>query len=508
MNLKICENPVRIFNKHTRKFEFVRCGKCSICLNIRQSSLVQRMEEESKCWRYCVFFTLTFDEKSIPHFVLSPDNRFLVDPHTGLTVDMDDLNSSFKTLSPVARRLYVCRRRFIPYVTVKHGQDFIKRLRYYFNSLIKNTHDQKILRYVCVSEYGPSLYRPHIHGVLWFNSRTFAGSVQDLISKAWPFGRVDCSFVKSSASSYVARYVSCTTGLPRVYLHRELRPFIIFSKFPAIGSFLSTSEELREIFVEGSVTRTLEDRKSLSVKDVPLWRSFESRLFPKVKSFADLSHRDRVTLYSVYRQSECEHFEDFLTWCINIVKCHNSEFSPIRTFVSSYLNDLFIENESSVHPERYYSLRNLYYVSRHVYFQRLIFGVSLDYYVGRIENYYSKKELFKLKNFYLFQEEFSKQYGTALPLVYMYDNSKELVDSRHSSLVDFGFDVSGDIFFERDVIYARGLFEVLSFVQFEYNRKIQRDSLKSKKKNDYLDWVSNHSVYKHKLNFDFYKSYA
>ena len=504
MNLRVCETPVRLFNKQTGRFDFVRCGKCNTCLNIRQSSFVQRMEEESKCWRYTVFFTLTFDDKNIPHFVLADNNRFLSDPHTGLCIDLDDLQGYDPKLSPVARRLYVCRRRFIPYVTVKHGQDFIKRLRYYFNSLLKNTHDKKILRYVLVSEYGPSTYRPHLHGILYFDSEVAAKSIEDLIFKAWSFGRVDCSFVKSSASSYVARYVSCTTGLPRVYLHKQIRPFMLSSKCPAIGTLLATSQELYQIFINGSVQRTIQDNKSMSFKDVPLWRSFESRLFPKIQSFNVLSHRDRVTLYSVYSQSCCESFEDFLTWCSNQVRCHVG-YPYVHTVVSSYLLSLIDQNTNSTHPDRYYNLRNLFYLSRHVIHQARVFGVSLEFYVERIENYYSRKELFKLRNFYLFQSEISHKHVDPLTLLFLYDNYNDYI-SDPGSLKSFDSIDLGLFSFQLSNAYD--IFKVLCDAQNSFNAKIQRDSLKSKKKNDYLDWISNHSVYKHKLNFNFYRDYA
>lgn len=523
MNMQICESPVRIFDKEQGKFMYVRCGKCNTCRNMKSSTWIQRINQESQCWPYSVFFTLTFDESHVPHLVLSPNNSYLVDPNTGLIVDPSEVNGYSPNLSNVERRLYICRRRFIPYVTPRIAQDFIKRLRYYFTSYLKNYHDSKILRYFLVSEYGPSTYRPHIHGILWFKSEAASKVIHQLILKAWSFGAVDCSFVKSSASSYVARYVNCTSGLPRIYLHKQIRPFMLCSKQPPIGTLLSTTQELSEIFVNGSVQRNIIDYQSLSSKDVPLWRSFESRLFPKIRSFNVLNHRDRVTLYSVFGCSQAECFEDFLTWTYNQI----DESSPsYNTFMGQYLSFICNQDSNSVKPDQHYSLKHLYYVSKHVFYQRTVFGCSLDYYVDRIENYYNNKELYKLRNFYQFQADFARDNPCgASPLLFMYENwdclfKTQVIDNEitnynccDSRLSTFGFELfdMDNIYPYYDIYEFRRALDVFSYDvkhMKDFNMKVQRDSMKTKKKNEYLQWIDSNEFYKRNFNFNYFKTYA
>ena len=531
MQLKICENPVKVFNKFTHRFEYMKCGKCNTCRNIRNATWTDRLIQESQCFPYTVFFTLTFDDHNVPMLSLDPDGHSLVDVHSSLVVDLNDL-PNYSNMSPLKRRLYVHKRKFIPYVTSDVAQRFVKRLRYYFNTLLLHTNENKTLRYFIVSEYGPSTYRPHLHGLLFFFSRSFASRYEGFLSKAWSFGRVDSSFVRDSAASYVARYIDSNKALPRIYLHKQIRPFLLCSKQPPIGTLLCTTEEVKEIFYKGATKRIIHDYKRNKFKDVPLWRSLKSKLFPKIQCFDSFNHSQRVALYGCYKYSGSESFSDFAFWALNIVN-QGSEFGlDNRSFLGSYLTYLFSLDSLSSRPQSYFALRNFYYVCKRVFLQASVFNVDLDFYVDRIENFYSLQSLENLKEFYEFQSDFMRLHRDTRLLLFLYhDYSFSLIDRLSSNgsylmsydiniLSQFGFnlshvrydyvdsalDVHQLVYYE--LCSVRYHFDDLSESSRLFNLKIFNQSLKNKKKNDYLHWIENNDYYSKNFNFNFFKEYA
>lgn len=552
MNLSICENPIRVFSKTLHRFIYVKCGKCNTCRNIRNNTWVDRLVQESQCWKYSVFFTLTFDDKHLPVLSLDSDGHTLVDVNDGFSVDLNDL-PNYASCCPVKQRLYVHKRKFIPYVTSDIVQKFLKRLRYYMFTLLKNTNEKKTLRYFIVSEYGPSTYRPHIHGILFFGSDTFASRYEEMLCKAWSFGDVNSSFVRDSCASYVARYVDCNYALPRVYLHRQIRPFLLCSKQPPIGTLLCTKKELSQIFHKGIVRRTIHDYKRNKFKDVPLWRSLKDRLFPKIQSFDTFSHSQRVTLYGCYRYFQgytlghhieyaCDStfpddydfdcFREFLGFVYWIIHQSDDYGVSNNTFLCSYLRFLFDQDSLSSRPGSFYCLRNFFYISKRVVTQCESFGCSLDYYVDRIENFYSVNALDELKRFYEFQNDFVCKHRDSRLLLFMYPDLVRHFDELFSSAVPelftydlnvlgcFGFDLTSldyqyiDVAFDSNChlkkvyCFCRDQFLKYDSVSVRFNAKIFKDSLKNKKKNDYLHWIENNEAYNKTFGFDFFKDYA
>lgn len=410
MYLAVCEHPVRLKDNKTHKFMYVPCGKCPTCCNRRASTVVERLEQESQCHAFTLFFTLSYDEKNCPRLYYEQAFNRLFDPERETYVDLSEIKD-FKPSS----RLYVARRKAIPYVYWKDVQDFFKRLRYYVERVTHATGEKKTIRYYVVSEYGPSTYRPHYHGLLWFDSPTLGRCIHELICKSWTLGDVKQSFVSGKAERYVARYVSSVASLPKVYLHKSLRPKSVSSSCPAVGTLEVNSKEVREIFERGLVERVVHSQRTHKSKISPLWRTFENRLFPKIARFNEFNHNERVTLYSVYRLCPVDGFEAFIEWIKEQI------MKPYRTWLADELISMyFADKNDNVYVNRYNRLKKLYYVSSRVYHQRVIFGVDLDYYVRKIEDYYNNKEQFKLRNFYGFQSDFARQYKTSVPLIYIY----------------------------------------------------------------------------------------
>lgn len=491
MYLSVCEHPLRI--KTDGRFQYVPCGKCPTCLNRRSSRIVERLEQESQCHAYVLFFTLSYDERHCPKMYYDYEFNRLFDPDRENYVDLSEIKD-FKPSS----RLYLARRKEIPYADFEDIKKFFKRLRYYIGCVLHATREEKKIRYYVVSEYGPSTYRPHYHGLLWFDSFILARCIYELISKSWAFGRIDTQFVTGKAESYVARYVSCTASLPKVYLHKFLRPKSVCSQSPSVGTLEINSKEVREIFDGCLVERVLHSQRSHKSKISPLWRTFEDRLFPRITGFDKFSHCQRVTLYSVYSIAPVEGFKNFVDWIFELSR------KDYRTWLSDYLISLLdIELNEHKYVEHFYRLRKLYYISSRVYHQRRIFGVSLDFYVSKIDEYWSKKKMFSLKNFYGFQENFVRLHQDTRPLIYMYPESEDIWNIPYWRLSQFGFDTSTHLSLSASIDAAKELLR-LNYSEFVgLNHKIFFDNRKTKKRNDYIESINDTD----KFNFNLLKDY-
>lgn len=127
MIFSMCTRPITIKNPDPHKFLGVTlqvpCGSCPECLKSRQDSWKLRLMEESNNWKYLYFFTLTYNDDSLP-----------------LTAD---------GLSTASKR---------------DVQLWLKRFRIaYFRSKLVPFHG----KYFICAEYGPNgTHRPHYHGLL------------------------------------------------------------------------------------------------------------------------------------------------------------------------------------------------------------------------------------------------------------------------------------------------------------------------------------------------------
>ena len=106
----------------------VPCGKCIECLKDRQNSWKIRLTEEARDHLYVYFFTLTYNDESVP---------YTYDERTGERVN---------------------------HVRKSDVQLWTKRHRIAYERLFKRDIDFK---YFICSEYGPNTGRPHYHGILF-----------------------------------------------------------------------------------------------------------------------------------------------------------------------------------------------------------------------------------------------------------------------------------------------------------------------------------------------------
>lgn len=126
----MCFSPVVMRQKDAFGVEVVQefpCGKCLECLKDKQHAWKIRLVEEARDHKFVYFFTLTYNDDSVP-FTTLPD---------GTKVN---------------------------HVSKYDIQLWIKRCRIKLERKLKREID---LKYFVTSEYGPNTGRPHYHGIIF-----------------------------------------------------------------------------------------------------------------------------------------------------------------------------------------------------------------------------------------------------------------------------------------------------------------------------------------------------
>lgn len=396
MEIFKCLNPRVIRNPYNGELMTVPCGCCKACQHHRSVSWAERLEIERYSHEYCSFVTLTYDNAHMRNVYI--DNGLIIDDSDPLNnVICGDLYDSC-TLSDVdeaflkkVRRINICKSSDI--------QMFVKRLR---NRLNENetTSFKRTLRYFAVQEYGPRTFRPHWHLLLFFESRFLADNLLQVVSACWTddnraknnssIGRVDAQHVIKSASTYVAGYLSSLNDLPSFYCHPYLRPKMLCSRFPAIGTLFINEEKIKEIFVTANPKTVVFSYRTQSVISVPLPHSIRDRLFPKIKGFDSFSINELRRLYNLAETLDVSSYDEFEEKVCDILKNK-------LDFVSEYLYRICSEFPST--------LRRFYCMIRRVSYNATIFGVSINDYVDKIIEFYQNTETEKYKDWVISLDE-------------------------------------------------------------------------------------------------------
>lgn len=393
-----------------------------MCLKRKSDEWVQRLDVERKCWKYCVFYTLTYAPESVP-YLSNIDNAYLADlthihqaaGEKSPLINIGDLMNKC-TMDEKKRLLsFLDSREQFPYLSVYDSQKFIKRLRKNLKNKIKATfkdYDEKdyFIRYYHIGELGSTTFRPHYHGLLFFSSEKEASVIQEVICKSWQLGIVDSSFVAESNSRYLAKYLNCDSNMPAIYRDKSIRPFAIFSRRSPIGTLYFNDTQVREIFDSCTPSMLADYTKEISLKRVPLWKTFENRLFPKLALFNQISHFDRIKLYraSLYFSQNYElefGAADFAHYMLN----HAKDEMYCTGFLALYKR--YIDALQHFNDDIFGSLMRWFYISNRVCTQAAAFNITVDDYVEHIERYVINKESENLKEQLRFEEKFSQDYS-------------------------------------------------------------------------------------------------
>ena len=512
LHITSCLHPQRIRNKFTNEMVIVPCGKCEACITTKQQRLVQRLDMERLSWKYCVFTTLTYDNEHLP-ILKNLDKTYLVDvspsrvhPIKGvLNINIEDSLHNIHRYNTVDLnktseliQLFTAKFGGVPYLSSVDIQRFIKRLRITllrkYNKYEFQEKNSPSFRYFCCGEYGPSTYRPHYHVLLFFNSEFFAAHVQEFIRECWKFGYTDTSFVAKTNSSYVAGYCNSFAHLPALYQIREIRPFALYSKHPALGTLAYSSETLKSQFLSCDVTQCFLNTTSKVPLNVPLWRTFQDSLYPKLPYFGSLSINHRDKLYGICEKKTFSQSDRCFRRFVNMVDSSPSDY------VKTYL-DKMRQTDGNL-MQKYY---RWYSVCMRALCQSEVFGISVKEYIQCIEKFYAHKETQLLNS----QYEFEKQYSNSNDITQIIGLDKQFWDSLSSAILA-GYDVSDldaceylyiksfekldlDLLFNEDLDVRRTYLYQLDFecsdeyLFFKHEKcSIYETSSKTKRKNDYL----------------------
>lgn len=413
----------------------VPCGQCDACRNVHTSQWVQRMQIESQNHKYTYFITLTYNDQNLPLCRLDNGYIYRYDEHCNFQYRV-----SSSHLDEVKDLIYLKKHGsdFLPSVDRRDPQLFFKRLRINIDRNIHNEQSKKIRYFLC-AEYGGKYRRPHYHAIIWFDNDELSKSFEHLVSESWKKGYINSQTVTSSAAQYVAKYVSSFDNLPTLLSLNETRPFILCSRKPIIGFSGISSKEARKIVLSSALSTSFYNPKVGKYVDVPLFRSFENKLFPKCKGFSKLTFDERVLLYRLYRPeaerklfnlykalTDVDFYKDKKCLLEKVLRVGVLDPKHYLMFIPSSDRlqlerialkiDLFSENDNLI----YYSFINALRLSKRL--QLYAFDLSIDFndYLTSLDDYYHKKSLDQFKQSYVYQQNFVLDHPDEVPSLIMF----------------------------------------------------------------------------------------
>lgn len=503
MKLGCCEHPVRVVDRISGEVRYVPCGKCDSCRGARSAGWCERIAKEMFCHKYNLFVTLTYNDDFVPR--LYRDGNMLVDDVYGLGLDLADIGYYDW---PQKDRDFVDNAPFFNYCRIKDLQGFIKRLRRYIDFFVFDENEDTKIRYFACSEMGETYLRPHFHIVFFFDSDILSEKIGELLSKAWTLedksiGELKYEYIKSATFTYVARYVNSIGHLPKVFQCKELRPKSVCSKRPFIG-FNALSDEERKELVYSQTPYLRGQRKNdagiYEACNVPLWRSFEDYLWPKISGYCRISDSLRVDLYKLPFVFPCEKSEEFVdkvaVWSRDYASCNSVAF-----YIHKLLDlpDDFIDKvDAGFEHVNSHAVETYYYCGLRVAKLAAHYGVSFDCYLRWLFQYYAQsKPSWQLSEWFRLCEEYSLRRSDELRDMIMLDAtifervrslSYDIAKLRYGLLVgSYGIDF--DEFYFYGTTNSRSLSvynitEVRDFISLSH--KIAESSRKTKRKNDYM----------------------
>lgn len=334
-----CFHPRKVTNRYTHETLFVRCGTCPSCLVHRSNTQCALISNMSSRFKYAYFFTLTYSDEFVPRVSIEvveregadteidaymsdsdprhlpyDDSRYVIAAtylprsgcfrvhDSGRVRDFSQTEESYQFTHPLSGKeiqdlliasngRYDFTRKCVVFPSIDECRNeilvlnpydqnlFFKRLR----KLIAEKYDEKICYYL-VSEYGGRTYRPHWHGILFFNSDELTSSICELVSKSWSYGRTDCSLSRGSAAGYVASYINSFVDLPEFFnRHKKIRPRSYHSKGLSVNKLFCQSSDISKL---QEVSSSCFDGFSVPINGeyvtVKPSRSYERTVFPRI----------------------------------------------------------------------------------------------------------------------------------------------------------------------------------------------------------------------------------
>lgn len=397
MNLVGCLHPVEIRHKYTNELIAVPCGKCEYCRQVRNNIWTQRLQVEAANSSYCLFVTLKYDDANVPRvhadyidgvYTLYCDEN---ERDSGLYEEFDG-NDKYVTARYAnlgTGSLYRLSRIDI--------QSTVKRMRSYIKYHI---YGDPSIRYYIVGEYGPTTYRPHYHGLFFFENYNIAKYFTAILASAWKYGNFSWRYSTGADINYTAAYLNCIDDYPSVYRSPLFKPFSLKSTRNPLGCRKVSNQEIQAHFADPSIGATIPDLKKHSVRRVPLFGTLRRRYFPKFKGSCMLN--SSWFLYVCRRLYKL--FDRKTDYKLYLVRLMDS-MKYDRTMFGDYLRFYWrAPKSSSGHDSMMYGL--FYFVS-HVVDAAIQFGLTFTEYCKKLYDYYKKSDYENLKRQLRFEQDYS-----------------------------------------------------------------------------------------------------
>lgn len=419
MHLLHCLHPKRVYNQYRNEYVWVACRECEACRNARSAKWTYAIERERRQHQYSLFVTLTYDESHLPVLdfgrwcsdVLTSDSVLVPSKGDEINLRYSDFEVLFE--KDYDKELFTNLLEYggIPYCSSLDLQLFLKRLNKYIYANITKKYQN--FRYFVCSEYGSTTFRPHFHGIFFIDDSEVAQRFEECIFHSWKQGRIDCQYVQKSAGSYVAQYVNKSASLPLFYKKGKIRQKFYFSRFPTIGDSQQSDSDLQKLIDNPNPTEVCPSyRGDSKFVALPLCSSVENRLFQRCVSYCSFSDSSRIAMYTINSRFNARSFRDLAHKLFD----YGKNISPTCEF-DFYLCSLVKDYEQVTKRFLDYC-RRVYYISKRFLTNCHRFAISVDNLYKRILEYWSKKELLLLKQFYEFQETESKRDETGLVMMY------------------------------------------------------------------------------------------
>lgn len=268
-----CISPILIRANGRR--DFVPCGKCNFCLEVKRAEWSFRLNQEYRIAKSAKFLTLTYD-----------------DDHAPLNADS-----------------------MLPQLYLRDVQLFTKRLR-----KLQASESTDRLRYYTVGEYGDRTMRPHYHSIM-FN---MTNSVTSELPNIWKLGHIYVGTVTPQSIHYVTKYV---INRHNDYTGRE-PPFSIMSTRPGLGSNYLDTHKQYHLANKRNFTKT-----NGQIARLP--RYYKDKIFTAqdkaILAIGSIEHADHLYDEEITRLARLHHdpeghYEE------RVIDAHNSITSKINEF--------------------------------------------------------------------------------------------------------------------------------------------------------------------------------
>lgn len=424
-----CFNPIHVVDDS--KDVIVPCGKCDGCRLHKANEWSMRLASEIESCPFPVFTTLTYSNKYLPKLKLFQDKydkdfncwSWKSDHDENVRLTLKFTSDGIKTVEKVRDDNIVVNGNYfpipitnygnshIPYASKRDFQLYLKLIRkLIYEQFPEKTAEAKRIRYHCISEYGETLYRPHLHVIFFFyDEEVSTYFIEYLVYACWQMcdkTRITdyTQYCDGRASSYLTQYVNSVSRLPKVYREvKELRPWRLASKSFAIGYNNFSKEQVSESIIAGNYTfrkPVVSLGKSI---DLRFPKGYISSVFPKSYEFGKSTYNRKLRIYGLFYAYMSDKF-----LCRQCRHCdYSSRYDCVSVRLRSYLHT------------------SDYIASKACWKYCLEFGCVPEHYLYVLDMAYYKQAMFSLKMFYEYQQKLADKQDW-LSIGRLYSNFHEL----------------------------------------------------------------------------------